>query len=180
MALTTLQRPHPTAPTVVHQPTFLGRVALAVLAHRRLVLVAWMVLLVLGGAAASAVSNRLSVDFSLPGQPGYETSVKILSIYHNGGENPPSVAVVTVPPGPGARADQARTDAAFAGLRQAQPSLRVVDYGVTHNPALYHRRRPHDVRLDLRAAGQVVRRRPSGHGGPVVPAERPCPGRTSP
>ncbi len=134
MALTTLQRPHPSAPTVVHRPTFLGRVALTVLAHRRLVLVAWTVLLVLGGAAAGAVSNRLSVDFSLPGQPGYETSVKILSIYHNGGENPPSVAVVTVPPGQDIRGDQARIDAAFAGLRRAEPSLRVVDYGVTHNP----------------------------------------------
>ncbi|MGA3220264.1 MAG: MMPL family transporter [Acidimicrobiales bacterium] len=135
MALTTLQRPHPPAPGVARQPTFLGRVALAVLAHRRLVLACWMVVLVLGGAAAGAVSNRLSVDFSLPGQPGYETSVKILSIYHNGGENPPSVAVVTVPPDQDVLADQARIDVAFAGLRRAEPSLRVVDYGVTHDRA---------------------------------------------
>lgn len=135
MALTTLQRSHPAAPTVVHQPTFLGRVALAVLAHRRWVLGFWVVMLLLGGAAAGAVSSRLSVDFSLPGQPGYETSVKILSIYHNGGDNPPSVAVVTVPPGQDIRADHARIDAAFAGLRRAEPTLRVVDYGLTHDGA---------------------------------------------
>ena len=135
MALTTLQRSHPAAPTVVHQPTFLGRVAIAVLAHRRWVLGFWLVMLLMGGAAAGAVSNRLSVDFSLPGQPGYETSVKILSIYHNGGDNPPSVAVVTVPPGQSIRADQAGIEAAFAGLRRAEPALRVVDYGVTHDSA---------------------------------------------
>lgn len=47
-----------------------------------------------GGAAAGQVSQRLSSDFSLPGQPGYETAQKMRHSYGNGGQ-PPSVLTVT-------------------------------------------------------------------------------------
>jgi len=114
-------------------PTVLGRLARFVLRHRRAVVVFWLVVLVAGGAAASRVSSRLTVDFSLPGQPGYETAVKVLAAYHNGGENSPSIAVVTTPPGQSVRADEARIAAGFATLRHDQPELRVVDYSVTHD-----------------------------------------------
>ena len=52
------------------------RLADFVLRHRRLVIAFWLLLLVAGGAGAGQLSHRLKVDFSLPGQPGYETSAK--------------------------------------------------------------------------------------------------------
>ncbi|HTX00172.1 MAG TPA: MMPL family transporter [Acidimicrobiales bacterium] len=110
-----------------------GRVARFVLAHRRVVIVAWLVVFVAGAASASHLSNRLSVDFSLPGQPGYVTAEKVLATYHNGGENAPSIAVVSVPAGESVEGDEQPIAAAFSGLRRAMPELRVVDYGVTHD-----------------------------------------------
>ena len=48
-----------------------------VLAHRRLVIVVWLIVFIAGAAGSGSVSKRLSFDFSLPGQPGYETAKKI-------------------------------------------------------------------------------------------------------
>lgn len=42
-----------------------------VLRHRRWVIGFWLLLLAAGGVAAGKVPQRLSADFSLPGQPGY-------------------------------------------------------------------------------------------------------------
>ncbi len=77
----------------------MDRLSSFVLRHRKLVLITWLLVFVAGGVASGQVSNRLSVDFSLPGQPGYETSQKIQQAYGNGGFNPPVLAVVTVPSG---------------------------------------------------------------------------------
>jgi putative drug exporter of the RND superfamily len=52
----------------------LARLAAVVLRHRRLVALGWAVVFLAGAFAASGVSDRLSVNFSLPGQPGYETA----------------------------------------------------------------------------------------------------------
>ncbi|HEU0315782.1 MAG TPA: MMPL family transporter [Solirubrobacteraceae bacterium] len=101
------------------------------LAHRRLVIVAWVVVFIAGGAGASAVSKRLSFDFSLPGQPGYETAKKIDRLYGNGGDGPTSVVVVTLPAGQTVAAEQGRLAGAFARARAAVPAARIVDYGAT-------------------------------------------------
>jgi RND superfamily putative drug exporter len=102
-----------------------------VLRHRRAVIAIWLVLLVAGGAASGQVSKRLSYDFSLPGQPGYETAAQIIHIYGNGGDAAPAIAVVSVPAGQSVAADQSAISAAFDQVRQRQPSLRVVDFGNT-------------------------------------------------
>ena len=98
-------------PTVVGSPapprTLLGRWTAFVLRHRRIVVVFWLVAFLCGGFAASRVSSRLTVDFSLPGQPGYETGLQILHTFGNGGETSPSILVVTVPPGQTVAAEQA-------------------------------------------------------------------------
>src|SRR5437763_9217842 len=102
-----------------------------VLAHRRAVVVIWAMAFIAGGYGASHVSKRLSFDFSLPGQPGYETAKKISHLYGNGGDNPSSVIVVTVPAGQTVRAEQRQIAGAFAHARAANPRSRVVDLGVT-------------------------------------------------
>jgi RND superfamily putative drug exporter len=109
----------------------LGRIAVFVLDHRRIVICMWLVLLVFGGAASGQVSKRLSFDFSLPGQPGYETAARIINTYGNGGDQPPAILVATVPPGGSVGADKDTIAAAFATVRRAEPSLRVVDLAVT-------------------------------------------------
>jgi RND superfamily putative drug exporter len=109
----------------------LGRLARFVLRHRRAVIVMWLVLMVAGGMSAGKVSKRLSFDFSLPGQPGYETAARIIHTYGNGGDQPPSILVATVPAGQSVRSDEPAIAAAFGAVRAAEPALRVVDLGVT-------------------------------------------------
>ena len=111
----------------------LGRLAALVLRHRRWVAGFWVLALVAGMAAAGHLSSRLSLDFSLPGQPGYEAGRQISQLYGNGGGQPPSIIVVTAPAGQTAIADEAPIAAAFATLRRAEPTVRVVDYGDTHD-----------------------------------------------
>jgi putative drug exporter of the RND superfamily len=105
-----------------------------VLGHRRLVIAMWAVLFLAGGYGASHVSKRLTLDFSLPGQPGYETAKKVTHLYGNGGDSPSSVIVVTVPAGQTVRGEQSQIAAAFAHARVASPRSRIVDLAVTGDP----------------------------------------------
>jgi RND superfamily putative drug exporter len=111
-----------------------ARLARLVLAHRRLVIVVWALMLPVGIFAAGQVSKRLSIDFSLPGQPGYEAAQKITQAYGNGGENPPTVIVATVPAGRTVRGDQAQIARAFDRARVAEPHSRIIDLASTHDP----------------------------------------------
>jgi RND superfamily putative drug exporter len=104
------------------------RLARFVLAHRRLVMVGWLVVFLAGAVGASHVSKRLSLDFSLPGQPGYETARQIIHTYGNGGDEPPAIMVVSAPPGLTIRGEQAQLAAAYARVRASVRGARVVDY----------------------------------------------------
>jgi len=90
-----------------------------VLAHRRLVMLAWLALLVAGAVTAGHTSKRLTSDFSLPGQPGYETSRQIVRAYGSG-DNQQPIVVSFGPTTPAAAAD------AFARLQQRVPAVRVM------------------------------------------------------
>jgi RND superfamily putative drug exporter len=113
--------------------TALVRLARWSLTHRRLVIGGWTLLFLLGALGASHVSKRLTFDFSLPGQPGYETAKQIDRLYGNGGENPPAVIVLTVPAGHTVTSEHTQIAAAFAHARAAVPSIRIVDFAVTHD-----------------------------------------------
>ena len=133
----TLTRPPPSLGLPGARPrySFLGWLARATLRHRRWVIAAWAAAFIVGAFAASHVSSRLTVDFSLPGQPGYVTAEKILATYHNGGDNTPSILVVSAPPGRSIVPQESTVAAAFGQLRDDMPQLRVVDYGATGNRA---------------------------------------------
>ena len=110
------------------------RLAEFVLRHRRLVMLAWLVMFVVGIVAAGRVTQRLTVDFSLPGQPGYETEQKLLATYGNGGSYQPYIPVVTVPEGTTVQEQQAKIDEVFAKVAAAVPTARTVDYSDTQDP----------------------------------------------
>jgi RND superfamily putative drug exporter len=110
------------------------RLSLLVLRHRRAVMAFWLVVLVLGAASAGQVSKRLTINFSLPGQPGYETARQVTHLYGNGGQQPPAIAVVSVPPGQTAQADRAAIASAFDQVRARRPQVRVVDLSATADP----------------------------------------------
>jgi putative drug exporter of the RND superfamily len=120
----------------VSRSDMLARLAGVVLRHRRVVVVCWLVLLVAGGLGAGRVSKRLTFDFSLPGQAGYETAKQIERIYGNGGSQPPSILVVTAPDGQSVGGDRQTIGAAFQQLRSQEPRLRIVDYAASHDPRL--------------------------------------------
>ncbi|HEU5033737.1 MAG TPA: MMPL family transporter [Mycobacteriales bacterium] len=93
-----------------------------VLRHRKLVVLAWLLLFLAGGAVSQRASDRLTIDFSLPGQPGYEAEKQILQTYGNGGMTQPIIAAVTDQHGDVAPA----AASTFAKLQQRVPGIRVI------------------------------------------------------
>ena len=114
----------------------LGRLAMVVLKHRRTVIVSWMLVMVIGGMAASRISSHLSFDFSLPGQPGYETGLTILKTFGNGGVSAtPSIVVVSLPGSATVSSEAASIASAFSRIQRVEPQLRVIDLANTGDRA---------------------------------------------
>jgi RND superfamily putative drug exporter len=90
-------------------------------------MLAWLLCFAAGGYAASQLTSRLSYDFSLPGQPAYETGVKILKLYGNGSNTTPSLLVVTVASGQSVAGERSALATAFATAQRANPEVRIVD-----------------------------------------------------
>src|SRR5690349_9075123 len=70
-----------------------------VLRHRKWVVSVWGLVFVAGVLLAGRTTDRLTVDFSLPGQPGTEAADKIQKIFGNGGTTNPYLVTVTLPAG---------------------------------------------------------------------------------
>lgn len=113
----------------------MSRLAWAAIRHRRLVMVFWLVALLAGGFASGRVSDRLTYDWALPGQPGYQTAQQVLTTFGNGGNSTPVLLAVSPPAGESLIRRMPQVDAAFSQLRHQLPQLRVVDYGVTGSKA---------------------------------------------
>jgi len=134
-------------PGTVHGVARLARWSLA---HRWIVVAAWVVLALAGGVAAAQSGPRLSVAFDLPGQPAYETNTAIVSKFGSGGDNPPLVVVVRLPPGttadsPGVKGQLA---AAFGQAAVALPGARSASWPSTGDRAF--------VSTDRRTAFQLL------------------------
>ena len=104
-----------------------------VLRHRRAVLLFWLVVLIAGGALAGKTTSRMTVDFSLPGQPGTEAAQKIKQTFGNGGDTNPYLVVLTMPQGQKVTGHEAQVGAAFAAIGSAVPNVRVVDEANTND-----------------------------------------------
>jgi putative drug exporter of the RND superfamily len=132
-----------------------------VLRHRRIVTAAWLVIFLAGGWASSGISKRLSFDFSLPGQAGHETAVKLVKLYGNGGEMAPLVATLSVPAGQEASLQPAAARA-FGAVQQATKQVRVVDRATTGDASFTTR----DGRTSF---ALVYTPTPNGFGPGVLP-----------
>ncbi|MBA3523752.1 MAG: MMPL family transporter [Geodermatophilaceae bacterium] len=104
------------------------RLADFVLRHRLVVCITWLVLLVAGGAAAGQLGTRLSFDFSLPGQPGDETEVRIIETY---GVSTFDTFIPLLSAPEGDSVDPAAAAGVFDALRAQFPQLRIVDQSST-------------------------------------------------
>jgi RND superfamily putative drug exporter len=93
----------------------------------------WGLMLVVGMFAASKTSDRLTVDFSLPGQPGYETAKQIEEQYGNGGETQPYLPVATVPEGQTVDENLDAIDSVFDEIADNATNVRVATYSNTNN-----------------------------------------------
>jgi RND superfamily putative drug exporter len=109
------------------------RLAELVLRHRKIVILAWAVLFVVGALSAGATSKRLVIDFSLPGQAGTEASNKIIHDFGNGGSTSPYLVSVTVPAGQTLNGHEAEVGRAFQAAQRAKPGLRVIDESTSGN-----------------------------------------------
>ena len=105
-----------------------------VLAHKRTVVLTWVVLTIAGVAASGPATDALDPEFSVPNKEGWETNSDIEKIYNGtGGNTAPLIPVVTLPEGtradsPSVRADLAKVDRA---LEKALPSARLASYAST-------------------------------------------------
>jgi putative drug exporter of the RND superfamily len=104
-----------------------------VLAHKRLVVISWILLTLAGMAAAGPASEALDQKFSVPDKEGWETNQTINEDYFGTGDSAPLVPVVTLPEGesvnsPGVRADLDKID---SDLAKALPNSRIASYAST-------------------------------------------------
>ena len=109
------------------------RFAHLVLRHRRAVAAVWLVLFLAGGVAAGRLSDRLTFDFSLPGQPG-DTAEKALMSDFRVSSADTLVPVLTMPEGERVSEHQPEIRRIFGAVREqigAKTPVRVVDYTST-------------------------------------------------
>ena len=105
-----------------------------VLAHKRTVVLSWLVLTIAGIALAGPATDALEPGYSVPNREGWETNEAIAARYGDtGGDTPPLVPVVTLPEGttvdsPGVRGELAAID---ERLREALPGSRIASFAST-------------------------------------------------
>jgi RND superfamily putative drug exporter len=101
-----------------------------VLRHRRIVSGLWILLFLAGAGSAGKLSDRLSLDFSLPGQPGYETEQQLIGAYGQSADGS-LIAVLTAPAGRTIADMRPAVGEVFDQIHRQVPGVRVVDYANT-------------------------------------------------
>lgn len=114
----------------------MNRLTRIVLAHKRLVALAWIVLTLVGITTSGAAVDALDQQFSVPGREGWETNVELIERYGNGGD-PPLLAVVQLRKD--IHVNHARTRADLLKMERkmqsALPGARIAGFGTTGDTA---------------------------------------------
>jgi putative drug exporter of the RND superfamily len=111
------------------------------LAHKRLVVLLWLVITAVGIASVSSATKALSDQYSVPGREGYETNAAITATFGTGGDRAPLVPVVTLPAGvsPNSPAVTRGLRSVSTAIEHALPGARVASYASTHDRAFVSR-----------------------------------------
>ena len=110
------------------------RLARLVMRHRLVVSLFWLTTFILGGVAAGQLSGRLTLDFSLPGQPGQSAEDQLVKSY-GASSFDTYVAVVTVPDGQTVTGSAGAVDQVLEATAAAVPGVLVTDYATTGDEA---------------------------------------------
>ena len=115
----------------------LGLVTRWVLAHKRIVASFWLLVTVVGIATVGSSTHSFSKEFSVPGREGFVTNDRIARIFHNGGNNAPLLAVVTLPAGTSVSSPAVRAglDMVAVKLQRAIPGSRTASFASTGDRA---------------------------------------------
>src|SRR5271170_5194609 len=108
-----------------------------VLAHKRIVVVFWLVLTLVGMASAGSATKALKQKISVPGKEGWVTNEQIKRDFHaTGGNASPLLAVVRLPAGASVDSPAAQQGlrAVESRLHTALPGTRLAGYASTHSP----------------------------------------------
>jgi RND superfamily putative drug exporter len=124
------------------------RIADFALKYRRAVMAFWLLALIAGGMASGKTTERLTTDFSVPGQPGFDTAKAINAALGEETDNGPALPVITVPQGQTVDERKADIKAVWDKVRSDHPEWRVADWISTDND--------HLVTKDRRATYAVV------------------------
>src|ERR1700737_3141870 len=82
-----------------------------VLAHKRIVVLFWVALTLIGVASAGSATKALKQNVTVPGKEGGVTNQQIAKGFHGtGGNNAPLLPVVTLPPGQSLGSPAVRTE----------------------------------------------------------------------
>ncbi len=106
-----------------------------VLRHRKAVVAFWGIVLIAGIALAGKTTSRLTIDFSLPGQPGTVAANKIKQVFGNGGDTNPYLVAVTLPRGQTVTGHEREVADSFAAVAREVPNVRVLDEANTGDKA---------------------------------------------
>jgi RND superfamily putative drug exporter len=113
-----------------------ARVTSWVLAHKRPVVIFWVVLTLVGAASAGSATKALKQKFSVPGKEGWVTNQQIAHRFHGtGGNSAPLLPVVTLPAGQSVNSPVVQSELRTVERRfeQALPGSRVAGYASTGN-----------------------------------------------
>src|SRR6478752_1771207 len=124
-------------PIEVAEEMNVGAVSRFVLAHKKIVVISWLLIFIIAVASVGKSVNALSQDFSVPGREGSQTNEEILATYGNGGSNAPMVPVVTLPEGTTVDSPDVQKELAdlFTNLQSVAPNARIVSFSSTCDPA---------------------------------------------
>jgi RND superfamily putative drug exporter len=109
-----------------------------VLAHKRIVVLFWVAVTLVGIASAGSATKALKQKFSVPGKEGWVTNQQIAREFHGtGGNSAPLLPVLTLPAGQSLSSPTVRAElrAVEARIQSTLPGSRTASYLTTGNPA---------------------------------------------